>query len=324
MDARRIVFLDREALPDWLDFDGLSVPHEFVFHPHTARHEVAERIRDADVVVVNKVKIDAEALGQAKHLGLIALAATGTDNVDLEACNRLGIVVSNVRDYASHTVPEHVFALMLALRRSLLAYRESVRAGRWQQSGQFCYFDFPVRDLAGSTLGIVGRGALGEGVAQIARGFGMKVQFAARRDADAPAEDYTDFGHFLRSSDIISLHCPLNAQTRGMIGAAEFALMERKPLLINTARGGLVDETALEHALRSGQISGAGFDVASQEPPGADHPLMRLLDLPNFILTPHVAWCGHDAVEALTRQLLHNIEAFHRGQPRNVVAGLRG
>lgn len=323
MDTRRIVFLDREALPDWLDFDGLSVPHEFVFHPHSAREEVAERIRDADIVIVNKVKVDGSALQQASHLGMIAVAATGTDNIDLETCNRLGIIVSNVRDYASHAVPEHVFTLMLALQRSLLAYRESVKNGRWQQSGQFCYFDFPVRDLAGSTLGIVGRGALGEAVAQIARAFGMKVQFAARRDAGAPAEDYTDFGHFLRSSDVISLHCPLNDQTRGMIGAPEFALMERHPLLINTARGGLVDEQALEQALRSGQICGAGFDVASQEPPGQDHPLMRLLAYPNFILTPHVAWSSHDAVEAMARQVIHNIEAFCRDEPRNVVAGFR-
>ncbi|HEX7388245.1 MAG TPA: D-2-hydroxyacid dehydrogenase [Castellaniella sp.] len=324
MEKRRVVFLDREALPDWLDFEALSVPHEFVFYPHTARDEVAARIQDADVVIVNKVKMDAQALQQAQHLDLIALAATGTDNVDLDACQRLGITVSNARDYASHTVPEHVFALMLALRRNLLAYRESVKAGRWQDSGQFCYFDFPVQDLAGTTLGIVGRGALGEAVAHLGRAFGMKVQFAARRDANAAAEDYTDFGHFLRSSDVISLHCPLNAQTRGMIGAAEFALMERKPLLINTARGGLVDEMALEHALQSGQISAAGFDVASQEPPDAGNPLMRLLKYPNFILTPHVAWSSHDAVSAMARQVIHNIEAFYRGQPRNVVAGPLG
>ena len=324
MEKRRVVFLDREALPEWLSFDEMSVPHEFVSYPHTSREEVASRIRDADVVIVNKVKIDADALQQASHLRIIALAATGTDNIDLKACNLLGITVSNVRDYASHAVPEHVFALMLALQRSLLAYRESVKAGRWQDSGQFCYFDFPVRDLSGSMLGIVGRGALGEAVAQIGRGFGMKVQFAARRDASAAADDYTDFGHFLRTSDVISLHCPLNDQTRGMIGVAEFALMERKPLLINTARGGLVDEKALVTALQSGQISGAGFDVASQEPPAPDHPLMQLLAYPNFILTPHVAWSSHDAVSAMARQVVHNIEAFYRGQPRNVVAGPRG
>jgi len=323
MDSRRVVFLDREALHDWLDFDGLAVPHELVFYPHTSREEVAERIRDADVVIVNKVKIDEQALEQASHLDIIALAATGTDNVDLEACNRLGIVVSNVRGYASQSVPEHVFALMLALQRNLLAYRESVRQGRWQESGQFCYFDYPVRDLAGATLGIVGRGALGEAVAHIAQAFGMKVQFAARRDAGASADGHTGFDHFLRTSDVISLHCPLNAQTRGMIGAREFALMERKPLLINTARGGLVDDVALENALKTGQISGAGFDVASHEPPAADDPLMRMLAYPNFILTPHMAWSSRDAAIAMAQQVIRNIEAFYQGQPHNVVAGLQ-
>ncbi|MGB3277395.1 MAG: D-2-hydroxyacid dehydrogenase [Castellaniella sp.] len=323
MDTLRIVFLDRDSLPATETFTGPEAPHKWVSYPRTAPEQVAERICDADIVIVNKVPLAADAIAQASRLKMIAIAATGTDNVDLDACDQRGIIVSNVRDYAVHAVPEHTFALMLALRRNLLAYRQSVQDGRWQASGQFCYFDFPVHDLAGSTLGIIGRGALGEAVAEIARAFGMKVQFAARRDANEPTSDYTDFNHVLRTSDVISLHCPLNAQTRGMIGAAEFALMERKPLLVNTARGGLVDEYALEHALRSGQISGAGFDVASQEPPAPDHPLMRLLDHPNFILTPHVAWSSDAAIRAMIRQVRDNIDAFLRDAPRNVVAGYR-
>ncbi|GAA0772892.1 D-2-hydroxyacid dehydrogenase [Castellaniella ginsengisoli] len=323
MNPLRIVFLDRDSLPATAEFTGPQAPHELVAHPRTAPEQVAERIRDADIVIVNKVPLAADAIAQAQRLRMIAITATGTDNVDLDACDRRGIIVSNVRDYAVHAVPEHTFALMLALRRSLLAYRQSVRDGRWQASGQFCYFDFPVRDLAGSTLGIIGRGALGEAVAELARAFGMKVQFAARRDTGEPTHDYTDFNHVLRTSDVLSLHCPLNAQTRGMIGAAEFALMERKPLLINTARGGLVDEYALEHALRSGQISGAGFDVASQEPPAANHPLMRLLDMPNFILTPHMAWSSEAAIRSMILQVCDNIDAFLRDDPRNVVAGFR-
>ncbi|WP_454480106.1 D-2-hydroxyacid dehydrogenase [Castellaniella ginsengisoli] len=323
MDPLRIVFLDRDSLPATEHFTGPEAPHELVQYPRTAPEQVIDRIRDADIVIVNKVVLAADAIDQAPRLRMIAVSATGTDNIDLDACDRRGIIVSNVRDYAVHAVPEHTFALMLALRRNLLAYRQSVREGRWQASGQFCYFDFSVRDLAGSTLGIIGRGALGEAVAEIARAFGMKVQFAARRDASEPTHDYTDFNHVLRSSDVISLHCPLNAQTRGMIGAAEFSLMERKPLLINTARGGLVDEYALEHALRTGQISGAGFDVASQEPPAPDHPLMRLLDLPNFILTPHMAWASDVAIRTMIRQVRDNIDAFLRDDPRNVVAGYR-
>ncbi|HUH41325.1 MAG TPA: D-2-hydroxyacid dehydrogenase, partial [Castellaniella sp.] len=255
----------------------------------------------------------------APRLRLIALAATGTDNIDLRACAQAGIVVSNVRDYATHSVPEHTMALILALRRSLIAYRQSVIEGRWQSASSFCYFDYPIRDLSHSTLGIIGRGALGEAVAELARAFGMKVQFAARREVDAPAEDYTSFGHVLRTSDIISLHCPLNEQTRGMIGEAEFRLMERKPLLINTARGGLVDEHALVRALRDGQLSGAAFDVASQEPPGPDHPLMSIAHLPNFILTPHVAWASAEAIATMIHQVRDNIEAFCRDEPRNMV-----
>lgn len=321
MSKRRIVFLDRGSVPDWLEFTGLPEPHELILHAHTSREEVAERVRDADIVIVNKVPIGREALEQARHLGLIAMVATGTDNIDLTTCDRLGIVVSNARGYARHSVPEHTFTLILALRRSLLAFRQSVEAGRWQESGQFCYFDFPVRDLAGSTLGIIGRGVLGQAVAQIARGFGMQVQFAARRNAAGVAEGHTEFRQFLRTSDVISLHCPLTPETRGMLGQAEFALMERHPLLINTARGDLVDEQALEQALACGQISGAGFDVASQEPPAPDHPLMRLLAHPNFILTPHMAWSSREAVLALTQQLIANIEAYCRGEPRNVVKG---
>ncbi len=323
MNPLRIVFLDRDSLPAAADFIGPQAPHALVTHARTAPEQVAERIHDADIVIVNKVPLAADAIAQAPHLRMIAVTATGTDNVDLDACDQHGVIVSNVRDYAVHAVPEHTFALMLALRRNLFAYRQSVRDGRWQASGQFCYFDFPVSDLAGSTLGIIGRGALGEAVAERARAFGMKVQFAARRGAGEPTSDYTDFNHVLRTSDVLSLHCPLNAQTRGMIGAAEFALMERKPLLINTARGGLVDEYALEHALRTGRISGAGFDVASQEPPAADHPLMRLLDLPNFILTPHVAWSSDAAIRSMILQVRDNIDAFLRDDPRNVVAGYR-
>ncbi len=315
----RIVFLDRDSLPADADFQGPSIAHELILHPSTAPEQVPERIRDADIVVVNKVPVRAEALQQATRLRMIAVAATGTDNIDLDTCALRGIVVSNVRNYATHSVPEHTMALMLALRRSLVAYRQSVIDGRWQTASSFCYFDYPIRDLARSTLGIIGRGALGEAVAELARAFGMKVQFAARKEVDAPAEDYTSFSHVLRSSDVISLHCPLNAQTRGMIGEAEFALMERRPLLINTARGGLVDEHALVRAMREGRLSGAAFDVASHEPPGPDHPLMSLADMPNFILTPHVAWASAEAVASLIQQVRDNIEAFCRDEPRNMV-----
>ena len=214
------------------------------------------------------------------RLRLIAVAATGYDNIDLAACTARGIAVSNIRNYAVNTVPEHTFALIFALRRSIGAYRQSVAQGAWQKAGQFCYFDYPVNDIAGATLGIIGDGALGQSVATIGRALGMRVLFSSYKGVPGMGPLYTPFEDVLRLSDIITLHCPLLASTRNMIAEPEFAQMQRRPLLINTARGGLVDEQALVDALKQGQISGAGFDVVTTEPPPPDHPFMRLLDLP--------------------------------------------
>lgn len=295
-------------------------PHRMVSFEETSPEEVGGRIASADIVITNKVPVRAGAIDTAARLRMIAVAATGTDIVDLDTCSARGIVVSNVRDYARTTVPEHVFALIFALRRSLFAYHDSVRRGRWQTATQFCFFDHPIGDLAGSTIGIIGRGALGQAVADIARALRMNVLFAGRKGEGA-GDGHAAFGDVLRRSDIITLHVPLTAGTKGMIGAAEFALMERHPILINTARGGLVDEVALGDALESGRISGAGFDVASREPPPADHALMALLKFPNFILTPHVAWASREASQVLADRTIDNIETFWAGKPRNVVNG---
>jgi len=316
----RIVVLDRDTLPEDITLRAFSFPHELVAFGRTKPEEVAERISDADIVITNKVPVRREAIGGSRNLRLIAIAATGADVVDVAACAERQIGVSNIRNYAVNTVPEHTFALILALRRSLVAYHDSVRAGRWQETGQFCYFDYPIRDLVGSTLGIIGDGVLGRAVADLGRAFGMKVLFSDYKGTTGMGPLYTPFEQVLRESDVITLHSPLMPSTRNMISTDEFAMMARRPLLINTARGGLVDEIALERALREGQISGAGFDVVTAEPPPPDHPLMRLLDLPNFILTPHVAWASHEAVQGLADQLVDNIEAFERGQPTNMVA----
>jgi glycerate dehydrogenase len=281
--------------------------------------DAAARIADGDIVVVNKVKLSAQTLAGATKLKLIAVAATGTDNIDLSACKQRGIVVSNVRNYALHTVSEHTFALIFALRRSICAYRDAVKAGRWQEARQFCFFDYPIRDLTGSTLGVVGDGVLGQSVAAMGRALGMRVLFSAHKGRTGQGRMYTPFDEVLRQADVLTLHCPLNAQTRHMIGAAEFEKMTRKPLLINTGRGGLVDESAVGSALQAGHISGAAFDVTSTEPPPVDHPFMALLDRPDFILTPHVAWASAQAIQALADQLIDNIEAFERGQPVNQV-----
>lgn len=318
----RIVFLDRETLSDSVELPQVPFKHELQVYGRTAPDQVAERIADADIVINNKVALRREHLQAAPNLKMIALAATGSDNIDLDAARERGIVVSNIRDYAVRSVPEHVFALIFALRRNICAYRQSVKEGRWQEAQQFCYFDYPIRDLAGSTLGLIGSGSLGQAVATMGRALGMKVIFAQRRGQTivSNADDRLPFEQVLEQADVLSLHCPLTAETQNMLGMAEFERMApRRPLLINTARGGLIDDQALEHALRQGWLGGAGIDVCTPEPPPADHILMRLLDLPNYILTPHIGWASQEAMQALASQLIENIVAFHRGQARHTL-----
>ncbi len=276
------------------------------------------RLQDATIAITNKVPLRREMLERLPKLKMIAIAATGTDNVDIECCRERGVTVSNIRNYSVHTVPEHVFMLMLALRRNLLAFHADVRNGEWQKATQFCLFTHTVRDLYGSTLGIMGNGAIGRAVAEIARTFGMKVLVAEHKGVVQVRPGYTAFDTVLQESDVITLHLPLNEQTRHLIGGAEFERMQAHALLINTARGGLVDEMALLEALKSGRIAGAGFDVLDKEPPTAGHPLLDL-DMPNFILTPHIAWSGSAAMQTLANQLIANIEAYAAGAPHNRV-----
>ncbi|MBP0637982.1 D-2-hydroxyacid dehydrogenase [Cupriavidus sp. AcVe19-6a] len=315
----KIVFLDSATLPPKTTLRTPSFPHTLEVYERTATGDVSSRIADADIVILNKSKLTEGAIADAPKLKLVAVAATGFDNVDVRACTARGIVVSNIRNYAIHTVPEHTFALIFALRRSICAYQDAVRKGRWQESGQFCFFDYPIRDLAGSTLGIIGDGVLGQSVAAMGRALGMKILYSTYKGRSDMGPLYTPFEELLAKSDIVSLHCPLMPSTRNLIGANEFALMSRKPLLINTARGGLVDESAVGPALDAGQISGAAFDVVSVEPPPPNHPFSALLERPDFILTPHVAWASEEATQGLADQLVDNIEAFVAGKPVNQV-----
>ncbi len=315
----RIVFLDRETLPPEITVREPGFAHEMDVYQSTSADEIAARIRDADIVITNKVPVGGPALEAAPNVRLIAIAATGYDVVDTEMCQARGIAVSNIRNYAVNTVPEHTFALILSLRRSLPAFRPSVAAGDWQSAGQFCYFAGPINDLSGATIGIMGDGALGQSVAKIAEAFGMTVLFSAYKGASGMGPLYTPFEEVLERADVITLHCPLLPSTRNMIAAPEFAKMTRRPLIINTARGGLVDEAALVDALKAGQIAGAGFDVVTTEPPPRDHPFMQILDRPNFILTPHVAWGSTEAIQTLADQLVDNIENWHAGSPTNLV-----
>lgn len=316
----RIVFLERESMI--ADVRRPAFAHEWAEYAMTPQAEVEARLASASIAIVNKVQIDAGMLARLPALKMIAVAATGTNTVDLDACRARGIVASNIRGYAVHTVPEHAIALMLALSRNLVAWRESVQAGRWQQSGRWCYFDHPIRDLHGSTLVLVGSGSLGDGVAKLAGAFGMRILRAERKGAVTCRTGYVPFAAALAEADIVSLHCPLTTETQGLISEPELRAMKPSALLINTARGGLVDEAALFRALTEGWIAGAGFDVLTKEPPTNDNPLLapELLVLPNFLLTPHIAWSSRPAMQVLADQLIDNIEAFARGEPQNRVA----
>jgi glycerate dehydrogenase len=307
-----IVFLDRETLG--AELRTPNFPHSYREYAVTRGPEVVERLKDATIAIINKVPMRKEILAQLPKLKLIAVAATGTDVIDKDYCRTAGITIVNIRNYAFNTVPEHVFALMFALRRNLVAYREDVRKGAWQRADQFCFFPHPIRDIAGSTIGIIGFGALGKSVAQRAKALGMRVLAT-----DIVAQSgLADLRTVLEESDVVTLHVPLTPQTRAMIGKEQLAMMRRDAILINTARGGLVDEHALAQALKEKVIAGAGFDVLTTEPP-KDGNILLELDLPNFILTPHIAWASREAMQILADQLVDLIEAFVAGRPQNVV-----
>ena len=313
---RRVVFLDRASLKATVRKpQGAGA---YVEYDKTSPEEIVPRLAGADVAIVNKVPMRAPTLEQLPDLKMIAVAATGYDVVDIAYCKSHDIAVANIRNYAVHTVPEHAFMLILALRRSLLAYREDVQNGAWNKSDQFCFFTHPIGDLHGSTLGIIGEGAIGQATAAIGRAFGMKVLFADHPPPKMEGVAFTPHDEVIAQSDVISLHCPLMPSTRNLIDLASFRKMKRTALLINTARGGLVDESALIQALDQGLIAGAGFDVLTVEPPRNGHPLLDVRR-PNFILTPHIAWASDGAMQFLADQLIDNIDGWAAGKPQHLV-----
>ena len=307
-----IVFLDRSTLRAQLRPPKFT--HSYKEYPSTALGEIVDRLQGATIAITNKVPMRAETLSRLAALKLIAVAATGTDIIDKAFCKAHGIAVSNIRNYAFNTVPEHVFALAFALRRNLMAYRDDVRAGRWQECDQFCFVDHPIHDMHGSTLGIIGYGAIGKSLARMAEAFAMKV---LAYDI-VPQPGVVSLKQVLSDSDIISMHVSLTPATKNMIGQSELRMMKRTAILINTARGGLVDEQALADALTAGIIGGAGFDVLTTEPPKRGNILLDL-KLPNLIVTPHVAWASQEAMQLLADELIGNIEAFVAGAPKNIV-----
>ena len=314
-----IVFLDRATIGPAVDLKQPGFAHQWTAHDATSADQIVARAIGADIIITNKVQIDAGTIERLSALRMIAVAATGYDIIDVAACALRGIVVSNVRGYAVNTVPEHTLALMLALSRSIIPYRNDVIAGKWQEADQFTFFDHPVRDLAEQTLGIIGSGAIGASVARLAQAFGMRVLIAGRKGEDHVPAGRVPFARMLHESDIISLHCPLTPQTRNLLAMPEFRQMTRRPVIINTARGGLVHEADLVSALDDGLVGGIGFDCLTSEPPRPDNPLLAVAGRPNVIITPHCAWASATAMQTLWDQVMTNIESFHAGAPANVV-----
>lgn len=316
----KAVFLDFATVShDDLDPGRLRcVLPQLELRPVTAQAEIAERIRGAEVVLINKLRMTAELIAGSPSLRLIAIAATGTDSIDLKTARERGVAVCNVRDYCSRSVVQHVLAVILALTHRLREYGQLTVDGSWAASPQFTMFDLPIRELGGRVLGIVGHGTLGRAVAQAAEaGLGMRIMVANRAGGERESGRF-DLHEMLPQVDVLSLHCPLTPATRNLLGAREFAIMKRDALLINTARGGLVDAEALAGALRARRIGGAAIDVLTQEPPIDGSPLLAP-DLPNLIVTPHIAWAAREARQRCIDEMAANVEEFLRGGTRNRV-----
>ncbi|HHX2497690.1 TPA: D-2-hydroxyacid dehydrogenase [Neisseria subflava] len=316
MNPLQIVVLDRDTLvnrPFEFDF-----PHTLSSYGTTEAHETLARIRGADIVITNKVVISAQAFAENPQLKLVAVTATGVNNVDVEAAKQNGTAVCNIRAYGNESVAEHAFMMMITLMRNLPAYQRDVAAGLWENSPFFCHLGAPMRDLNGKTLAIFGRGNIGKTLAAYAQAFKMNVVFAEHKHAQSVRDGYVSFDEAIRSADVVSLNCPLTPQTANMIGEAELQQMKPGAILINCGRGGLVDEAALVAALKYGQIGGAGFDVLTQEPPRDGNSLLKAR-LPNLIVTPHIAWASQEAANRLFDILLDNINRFVAGNPQNLV-----
>lgn len=311
----KAVFLDQNSLDqNDLDFSALNAVFDtLTLYPTTQPDEVLSRIRDAEVVISNKVMLDAKSIQQCKALKLILISATGTNNVDLEQARQQGIVVCNCQAYGTAAVAQHTIMLMLALATSFLNYHQAVQGGQWNKASQFCLLDFPIVELSGKTLGIVGYGELGKAVASLATAFGMKVLVGA-----IPNRPVTDgrvsWAELLAQVDFLSLHCPLTADTQDLFNAQAFDAMKSSAFLINCARGGIVNEQALADALRQGKIAGAATDVLTVEPPKQGNILLAD-DIPNLIITPHSAWGSVEARQRMVQQLVDNVIAFNSGNP---------
>lgn len=313
----KIVFLDSDTLPhpikrpDWIT--------EWINCPATEQttEAVTKALGNAEICITNKIRITPATLAQCPQLRFVCVAATGYDCVDLQACREHGVIVSNVPGYSKQSVAECVIASIFALRRNLMTYAR-IGPESWSNSAHFCVHDRPILDISSATLGIIGKGAIGTEVARLAQALGMQVIFAEHRGKTEVREGYTRFETVIAQSDVVTLHCPLTPATQGLIGQAEIAHMKPGALLINTARGPLVNENAVIDGLKTGHLGGAALDVLVKEPPTGKEPLLKLKH-PNLIITPHIAWAATDGQSRLVQGLEQNLHAFHAGKPINVV-----
>ena len=292
-------------LNDWQHFES------------STNAQVDERIADCDVVITNKVRLSRQNVEGASKLKLILIAATGTDNVDLEACKQLDVVVCNARQYSNPAVVQHTFNLMLCLMTNFPRYQNDVASGKWSESDVFCLLDYPIRELAGKSLGIIGYGNLGKAVASVAEAFSMQVNICQRPNT-GPASGRLPLSGLLSVSDIVSLHCPLTTDTHHLINHSTLSMMKSDAILINTARGAIIEPESLVSALRQGSIGGAGIDVLDSEPPPKNHPLLKN-DIPNLLVTPHNAWGTRESRQRLVNQMADNLKSWRDGSPKNVV-----
>ncbi|MFT6408778.1 MAG: glycerate dehydrogenase [Arenicella sp.] len=317
---KKIVFLDRSGLPERFCLRPPKVNHEWTNYPSTPAELAIERSLGADVVITNKVKVTRQLLIACPSIKHIAVAATGFNIIDLDACRELGVSVSHIPSYAATTVAEHVIASTLCLRRELLSYRQSVIDGEWQKSSSFCLFGKPINDLKNSIFAVIGFGELGRASAEMAASLGMQVIFASRSKHQSSVAEQVSFETAITSADIISLHCNLTPETLNLIAEPEFLKMQPHSILINTARGGIVNEADLVKAVNEKLIGGVSFDVLAEEPPTNDSPLLAIADLDNVIITPHSAWASEQAMATLVTILADNVDAFLLGSEQNLVS----
>ena len=314
----KIVFIDKSTLTEDVNLTKPNFPHQWIEYNSTSADQTLDRVKDADIIVTNKVVLNEEIIRQCRSLKLIAVVATGYNIIDTKTCNELNIPVCNVHGYAKNTVTEHTFSLIFHLTRSIASYQKDIQQGRWQKSEQFCFLDYPIKDITEKTIGIIGAGTTGLAVANIAKSFDMNVLLHSRTPKECE-HAFTSLNDLYEKSDIISVHCPLTPETENLITLNEFQTMKKQPIIINCARGGIVNEEDAVTAIKNSLISGLGFDCLTQEPPTKGNPILDIVDQPNVIITPHVAWASQQAIQLLWDGVINNINAFQQGKPKNIV-----